>query len=60
MLKVESKTYKTSKFIRKYGITLQKMSEKYGVSTGYLRILHASDELHAFIEEQEKEKVEIK
>ncbi len=53
------KKYKTSKFIREYGITLQQIAEKYNQSASYIRILHLTDKLHAFIVEQEKEKVEV-
>jgi len=49
---------KTSKFIREYGLTLPELAEKYDLSTYYLYTLHLKGELHAFIEEQEKEKVE--
>jgi len=53
------KSYKTSKFIREYGLTLNQLSNKYNVSASYLRILHLQGELHAFIEEQEKQKADV-
>ena len=43
----------TSKFIREYGMTLQQLSDKYDMKTGYLYILHQRGELHDFIDEQE-------
>ncbi len=49
---------KTSKFIREYGTTLKKLADKYTMSSGYLYLLHLKGELHVFIAEQEKEKVE--
>lgn len=51
---------KTSRFIREYGLTLHQIATKYNMNSGYLYTLHLKGELHAFIEEQEKEKVEIK
>ncbi len=50
---------KTSKFIREYGLTLPELAEKYIGSTYYFYTLHLKGELHAFIAEQEKEKVEV-
>lgn len=55
---MEKKIKRTSKFIREYGITLQQISDKYGYSTLYIWTLHQRNELHKFIEEQEKEKAE--
>ncbi len=50
---------KTSKFIRMYGLTLPKLAEKYNMTNWYIYTLHLKGELHAFIEEQEKEKAGI-
>jgi len=44
----------TSKFIREYGMTLRRLSEKYKSTYGYLYILHQRGELHDFIKEKEK------
>ena len=55
MLISNSKSKKTSKFIREYGMTLEEMSNKYGYTINYLWILHQRGELHQFIEEQEKQ-----
>ena len=46
----------TSKFIREYGMTMRRLSQKYKTTYGYLYILHQRGELHAFIEDQEKKK----
>ena len=52
------KRYRTSKFIREYGMTLERLAKKYNMSATYLRTLHDKGDLHRFIEEQEKEKAE--
>ncbi len=55
-----SKYYKTSKFVREYGLTLQQIADKYNMSTSYIRILHLQGELHQFVEAQgEKKKVGV-
>ena len=55
----DTKNKRTSKFIREYGATMYALAEKYNVNHSYIWILHQRCELHAFIEEQEAEKVEI-
>jgi len=44
---------RTSKFIRKYGMTLAEMAEKYNCSTMFIYVLDARDQLHNFIVDQE-------
>ena len=56
---IMNRKYRTSKFIREYGLTLAQISEKYNVSATYLRILHLQGELHKFIDEQGKKKAEV-
>ena len=51
---------KTSKFIREYGMTIPRLAEKYNMSNWYIYSLHLKGELHQFIGEQEKVKVEVK
>jgi len=50
---------RTSKFIREYGMTLQRLADKYGFSIIFIRDLHQRGELHAFIAEQERQKAEV-
>lgn len=57
---MNKKVKKTSKFIREYGMTLQEMSDRYGYSTLYIWSLHQRSDLHRFIEEQGKEKAEVR
>jgi len=54
MSKNDTKSRRTSKFIREYGMTLIQIAEKYNVNKSYIWILHQRRELHTFIEEQEK------
>jgi hypothetical protein len=55
-----SKNRRTSKFIREYGMTLMQMANKYEVNKSYIWILHQRNELHQFIEEQEKKEAGAK
>lgn len=53
-MKKRKRFIKTSKYLREYGMTIGQIAEKYNQSIYYLSILHQRNELHAFIEEQEK------
>jgi len=48
------KNKRTSKFIREYGMTLEKLAKKYNHNKSYLWILHQRGELHDFIKDQDK------
>jgi len=48
----------TSKFIRKYGMTLLEMSVRYGVSRSHLRELDMKGELRRFIDDHERMNLE--
>ena len=50
---------KTSRFIREYGVTLQTLADKYGLSTTYLVRLDLIGKLHDFIKEQDKKEAEV-
>ena len=54
-----AKRYRTSKFIREYGVTLNQLAEKYDVSASYLRVLHEGGKLHDFIKEQKEKQKEL-
>jgi len=60
MHEAKRRQYKTSKFIREYGMTLVQIAKKYNMSTSYIRILHLQDELHDKEQESKREKVGAK
>lgn len=52
--------YKTSVFIREYGMTAKDIAIKYNESEYYIRILHLGYKLHDFIAEQESKATVVK